>query len=496
MTRAWRELQGKRSSDYKGAEMNRLLLDWVAQSLTPDEEIRGSVRKLRARARELSRNEGYAKQYLRLLTTNVIGPHGFRMQAQVMKGDVFDRETNTAIERAWLRWSEGRVTVDGTLTLRRLQKVLLRSVARDGEVFVRRWLSFDGNPFGYALQAIDADMLDENLNRARGNGVNEIRMGVEVDGVGRPLGYWFFKNPEDRVLNTGTAGRIFVTATEVLHLYDADRPNQTRGVTWLHPIMVPMKMLGGYEEAELVAARTAAAKMGFIQSPDGVGDPGDMNEPAEMEAAPGTMERLQAGETFQPWDPQHPTTAFPIFVKSLLRKISAGLGVSYNALANDLEGVNYSSMRSGLLIERDHWKDVQVDWIEDFLQPVFEDWLNMALLTGALVLDSMDATRYANEVVWKPRGWQWVDPAKDIAAIEKSIELGLTSRTKACAESGDDYEENLLNLEREERMAKEKGISIQGKPTTAPLQPPPGDPEDDDDSEESQRTLLAGRFRQ
>ena len=36
-----------------------------------------------------------------------------------------------------------------------------------------------------------------------------------------------------------------------------------------------LKMLHGYREAELVAARVAASKMGFITSPDGDGYTGD-----------------------------------------------------------------------------------------------------------------------------------------------------------------------------------------------------------------------------
>ena len=68
-------------------------------------------------------------------------------------------------------------------------------------------------------------------------------------------------------------------------------------------------------------------------------------------------------------------------MKALLRFVSSSLGVSYNALASDLEGVNYSSMRSGLLIERDQWRMLQSLMKEQMLQPIFEDWISMVLLS-------------------------------------------------------------------------------------------------------------------
>ena len=109
-------------------------------------------------------------------------------------------------------------------------------MACDGEAFVRLWRGFEGNPHGLALQAIDADLIDETFNRPRRGSENEIRMGVEIDALGRPVGYW--------VWNPGSASgldllreRYFVPASEMLHLYDPDRVNQTRGVTWVHSVI-------------------------------------------------------------------------------------------------------------------------------------------------------------------------------------------------------------------------------------------------------------------
>lgn len=222
-------------------------------------------------------------------------------------------------------------------------------------------------------------------------------------------------------------------------------------------------MLDGYIEAELVAARTGAAKMGFLKYTDpSAFEAPDPEKPIRIDASPGTIETLQPGLEFQEWSPEHPTAAFPDFVKAVLRQVATGLRVSYNALANDLEGVNYSSMRSGLLIERDMWRVYQEWWIARFLQPVYEAWLSTALLAGGLKLDSRDPRKF-NEVRWQPRGWAWVDPEKDVNASVIAISNGLASRTEVLAEKGLDPEEVFERLSEEKDLAEQYGIEFTGE---------------------------------
>jgi lambda family phage portal protein len=162
---------------------------------------------------------------------------------------------------------------------------------------------------------------------------------------------------------------------------------------------------------------------------------------------------------FKEWSPDHPANAFPAFIKSMLRFIAGALGVSYNALASDLEGVNYSSMRSGLLIERDQWKMIQSLVKENFLQPIFESWISMSLLAGALVLDTRDPSRFLDGK-WQSRGWAWVDPLKDVQASILGVGSGLTSRGEIVSESGRDVEEVFEALAQEKQLAESLGLEF------------------------------------
>lgn len=461
---AWAELTGaapERRAMYRGSEVSRLLADWIASTISPDEEMRGELRPIRARARELARNNAYVRQYLNLLTANVIGPHGFKHQALVRDASGnLDERTNTLLEEAWAAWSAGGVTVDGKLGLVAFEHLTLETTARDGEGFVRFVLGGSAR-HALALQGIDADLVDDTFTRLRGTREPEVRMGVEIDAVGTPVGYWIW----DQYYMPGTAGRgrYRLDASEILHLGRGQRPNQTRYVSWIHPVMLPLKMLTGYTESELVAARVGAAKMGFLEwaDPSVASGPDPNGAKTTIEANPGTVEELPPGLKFTPWTTDHPSTAFPNFVKAVLREIATGLGVSYNALANDLENVNYSSIRSGLLIERDLWRMLQQWWIGAFRQPVYERWLNAAVLSRELRLPTADWRRYT-AARWTPRGWAWVDPLKDAQAGQLAMQNGLTSRTQLLAEQGMDYEKVLEQLAEEERLASEAGVRVRG----------------------------------
>lgn len=505
---------------YSGASGTRLTLDWIATILSSDQEIRGNLRLLRARGRELSRNNPVAQNFLKLLAANVIGHKGIGYRPQVRnnsgkcpkcdgtgkmptpaatngtkaapaaddckvcKGsgtvkDLLAKPINDKISAAWCEWSKKKnCTVDGKLSFRGLQEVAIKNVATDGEVFIRKVRGFAGNKFRFALQLIDADQCDHLYSIPPSKNGNEIRLGVEIDKWGRPVAYWITPgHPSDL---GGSLLRERIPAEDIVHLYDVERVSQTRGVTWYHPVMLQLRMLEGYIEAELVAARTGAAKMGWLEYTDTAAyEEPNPDQKLTFEANPGTIETLPPGLTFKEWNPDHPANAFPNFVITILRQIATGLGVSYNALASDLVGVNYSSMRSGLLIERDQWKRDQSWMIENLCEPVFEDFLGLALLSGALVLDSRDPEKFLAGK-WEPRGWQWVDPLKDSQAAVLDIGARLKSRGQILADTGEDWEDVAEQIAEEEAFAASIDLDLTLPAASKPLGAPADQSVEDD----------------
>lgn len=453
-------MPAKRS--YAGAGTGRLYHSWTTTNQSADAELRFNLTSLRARSRELEANNDYAKKFFRMVKTNVVGRDGIKLQSQV-KNDSGkpDEKARTKIEEAWTRWiKKGFCDVTGEYSFRDIQKLVISSAARDGELLIRKIQGFD-NDFNFALQLIEADHLDEKMNDNLASG-NKVKMGVEYDQWNRRIAYHVYKNhPGDYFYGSTFGEKIRIPADEVIHFYLPMRISQTRGIPWMHAAMTRLNMIGGYEEAELVAARLAAAKGGFYETdPEGqyIGDDQEGDQPIQ-ELEPGMLEALPRGWKFHAYDPQHPTTAFEAFEKAILRGISSGLDVSYNYLANDLEGVNYSSIRAGVLDERDVWRDLQAFLIEHFLMIVFEEWLKMALLTQQVALPSSKFDKFS-AAKWQPRGWQWVDPQKDIQAKIMEINAGLNSATDIAAEQGKDLEELYQQLQREMQLLKKYGILL------------------------------------
>jgi lambda family phage portal protein len=145
--------------------------------------------------------------------------------------------------------------------------------------------------------------------------------------------------------------------------------------------------------------------------------------------------------------------------------VSSGFNVSYNGLGNDLEGVNFSSIRAGVLDERDSWMDLQAFFIENVLEPIHDEWISMALLSGAMTLGSGKALPAVKLDQFKDhtftgRRWQWVDPTKDGEANRLAVQDGSKSRTQVAAEQGRDFYEIVDELAQENEYAKSKGVTL------------------------------------
>ena len=146
-------------------------------------------------------------------------------------------------------------------------------------------------------------------------------------------------------------------------------------------------------------------------------------------------------------------------MKSVLRGAASGLGVTYNGIASDLEGVNFSSMRGGVQDERDEWMILQAWLVESLIDKVFSSFLEQALLTGAVPLPLRKFDKF-NTPVWFPRRWKWVDPDKDSKAAERDINLGVISRTRVAAEQGRDVRDVFEELAAEQKLADEMGVRL------------------------------------
>jgi lambda family phage portal protein len=171
-------------------------------------------------------------------------------------------------------------------------------------------------------------------------------------------------------------------------------------------------------------------------------DDGEDYEETFIEPEAGVFQELAPGLRHKSFDSRYPSGEFTPFHKAMLRGAGAGMGVAYVNFANDLEGVNFSSIRQGVLNERDHWMDLQEWLIETLVDRAYQAALEIGLLMGLVTngqirLRAERIEKYRN-VLWQARRWAWVDPQKDISAEVTAMENMLTSPSEIIRKSGRD----------------------------------------------------------
>nr|MDD4601464.1 phage portal protein [Negativicutes bacterium] len=240
---------------YDAGRVDRLGGGWVAVNSTA-EQIDAVFRdRLRARARDLERNNDIVESIVAGIVRNVVGK-GFTLQARTA-----DEELNTLIENRWKRWRRARnCDITGRSSFGEILALLMRRMIYDGEILaVKVYDSAAKVPF--KLQLREADDLDTSITAAP-NG-NVIQGGVELNSYSKPVAYWFYERKPD---GFSTHKSIRIEAQRVIHLFSKTRPTQVRGISQLARSMDRMRDTNEYLEAERVKARIAACLAVFVET--------------------------------------------------------------------------------------------------------------------------------------------------------------------------------------------------------------------------------------
>jgi lambda family phage portal protein len=474
-----------RARQFDGAESSTILNDWSRDGISCDADLFDAAQDLRARAKDLCQNNQYAKRFLRLLETNVVGPDGIRLQMAKKRNDgTPDKLVNDLIEAGWKDFlNRENFTVTGTVPGVAGQNLMIKGAARTGEILLRKVSSFRHNRHKFAIQFIDPERLDHYKNTTLSNG-NIVRMGVEFDQWRRPVRYHFRENTRDWSLPhwepvKNNSNEFSLPASEIIHAFVSDYEEQTRGYTWFHAAMKQLRHLGKYQEAAIVEARVGAAKMGFFKperdaNGEYVGDDELDDGTLVSEASAGSFEILPKGYSLETWNPGSPNREHSDFSKAMLKGISAGLCVCYPSLAADLEGVNYSSIRAGLIEDRDGYRMLQNFLIDSVMKDVFQSWLEVQLTHDAVLPNFLTQSRFqdVNKPKFEGRAWEWVDPQKDINAEILAIDNGIKSRQRVQRQMGIDPEDEAAEIAADSFV-----------PKTAPPAAAPAAEADDDEEE-------------
>lgn len=388
---------------------------------------------LRAQARHLEQNHDLARGIRQILITNIVGANGITVEPQPRNKDgTINSELATRIRVLLKNW-ERSPEVTQMFRWAACQRQVCGAWIRDGEILAQ---IINGTVQGldhrskvpFSLELLEADYLPFFLNSSSEPWITE---GVERNQWGAPIAYHLFKtHPGDwqmfwgMSIQLGNASFRRVEAGRILHVKICDRARQARGVSVYASIIGRLDDIKDYEESERIAAKIAASMAAFIKK----GRSDDYSEkvdpatgrpvPRHIKFQPGMVfDDLEPGEEIGMIDTNRPNTSLEAHRNGQLRAASSGAGISYSSWSKDYDG-NYSARRQELVDSYANYAVIQDDFCTQFVAPVYENFVKMALLAGLLNINRQTDLDRLDDALFIGPQMPWIDPSKEASAWE------------------------------------------------------------------------------
>lgn len=370
---------------------------------------------------------------------------------------------NKKMQKLWDKFA-ANPSVDGWGDLYNLENLWANGYFESGEIFTRMLLKERSDmKIPLQLQTLESEQLDSSYSNPE-----NVRNGMKFDSFGRPLTYYFYqRNPYDAPVGGILSERVPVDARDILHIFQRDRPGQWRGIPKLAAVLLPLYEIDELMDATLVRQKVAQA-VGWIIKKQGTGglpllggietaNSEDVST-ADAEAGattkiqrilPGGVHYLEEDEDFEFASIDDIGANLTVFLQSQFHLIASALDVTYEQLTGDLSGVNFSSIRAGLIeFRRRVAVTQQLIFINLALKPLVERFKELAALYESAAVGESDYKFVLPKT-------EWVDPLKDAQADVLEIQAGLATLKEKLAERGvEDFEEHIKQL------AEEQGLPI------------------------------------
>lgn len=371
------------------ARLSRETAFWSAASQSADVAINRSKEGNDAKAMSLAANDGYIGGAVDVTKDSIVGSQyllNARPNWRALGADeTWAEEFQQVVEgRFQLAAESVENWFDAARKLTFTAKIRLGvglSVVTGEIVEQVVWRDVVGRPFRTCFQSIDPSRLcnpnDESDTATR-------RAGVDMDAHGEPQRYWFRQaHRSDGALGDMGAyswapvpARLPWGRKQVIHVFDQVLPAQTRGVGAMVGVLKEMRMTQKFRDLQLQNAVVQSIYAAAIESelpPESIyeqlggsqGTDGVQQYLAAMQGYYGESNGIKLDGVRMPilfpntklkFQPAQDMRGLEGYEQSLLRHISARLGLSYEQFSRDYTQTNYSSARASML---ETWKYMQ-----------------------------------------------------------------------------------------------------------------------------------------
>lgn len=389
-------------------------------------ENRSALTLLRARHRDLVRNNPYAASAVNVRVAYTIGdgimPTAYHPKSK-KKQDLANQ-----LMREWA--NSTACDVEGRLNLAAMESLAFRSISEGGEaLLLRQIVNVPRGQIPLRLRLLEGDYIDHSKDNISSNGIDWVQgVGIDANTFQRSQYQLYKHHPGDRGGRTSHT----VSADGIAHGFDMVRPGQVRGLPAGVAAMTRLRNLDDFQDARLETQKIAAL-LGVIAR----SDKGDAVLPEKLE--PGMLAVLSSGgdEDIQTITP--PTVSGQHeFVVEEARLIAKAYGITYEALVGDLTGVNFTSGKMGrtdMLLNVRAWRKHIM--INQLLNPVGQWFLQAAELAGY----DLSGVQF----LWVAPRLEMVDAERETKPIISQIRSGIGAFSTHMRSLGyDDPEAELL----------------------------------------------------
>lgn len=400
--------------NYDGASRGRRLKNWKAPATDADAASLPGRARLRQLSRDMVRNSPFAARAKAVVTNNVVG-------SGIMPSIVHPnkRIKEQAEKRILGHLKSKSLDKYGEHDLFSQQAIVQNSVFESGEVLVLHHArpAHHRLDLPFQIEVVEIDRLNPTVTS--GQGGNEVIDGIEYDDEGRVVAFHVYEQHPGSASRKVSLKSNRWPADKVLHIKRLDRPEQTRGVPWLAPVMVTLGELRDYQEAQILKQKISALLVGVVKTTDGKSLSEAQKSAGIGSMAPGAFAYLDEGQDIEFSDPPR-VDDYDTVIRLGLLAIAMGLGITYESLAGDLSRTNFASSKVGR-IEMDAnvaaWQTYVL--IGQFCAGVARWALEAYRLTpGAKPGVSID---------WTAPKRPMIDPAKELKPIVEKIDKGISS---------------------------------------------------------------------
>jgi lambda family phage portal protein len=397
-----------------------------ADGLAARAAINPAVRKVvRQRSRYEAENNSWYAGILRTAVNHIVGA-GPRLQLLTD-----DPEANKRVERAWRRWA---VMTDFVDTLR----TQVETYWRDGEVFVMRADRAGNYPMTLDIRTFEADQIASPLFTPWNDPFHDD--GIRFDRATNELQVYVYDTHPGSTFYSSTQTGEWYPSREVLHLFRADRPGQTRGIPRATPSLQTLPIMRRQELATLYSAETAANFAMYLKTTapnlDVAASPQDF---AEIEIARNMLTTLPAGWEIGQVEPKQPGPLYEMFQRQALQSFSRCTNMPYSLAAGTGKDSNFSSFKGDMKNVWEPEVKCEQSRIEvSILENVFKWFLDAAVYIPGL-LNGLPPIGEIDHI------WHW-PPLPELDAVDSAnaatirLSSGLSTLTDEYARRGLDWQ--------------------------------------------------------